>query len=64
MKKEQYKHGGMTINLDWLPANQAWMVWREDYGYQALNRIYTEAWEAREDFDARVAFFKQVLNGE
>lgn len=61
MKAQTYAHGNTSIHLAYSPISQAWQVWREDSGYQALVRVFNEAWEAQEDYDNRVSFHKQVV---
>ena len=59
----QVKHGNTSINMAYSLPNQGWIVWREDSGYQALARVHNEQWEAREDYENRVAFFLSLTLG-
>ena len=60
MKSQAYTNGTTTIALAYSPANQAYIVWREDNGYQALVRIHNQDWDALADYDERVSFHKQI----
>ncbi len=57
----QVKHGNTSINMRYSPINQAWLVWREDSGHQALVRVFNEQWEAREDYERRAEFFLSLV---
>jgi hypothetical protein len=56
----QTKQGNTSINMKYSEVNNAWLVWREDSGHQALVRIFNDQKEAREDYVSRVSFFLKV----
>ena len=63
-KARHYREGYTTIWLAFSPLNQAWMVWREDNGHQALVRIFNDYSEAADNYVNRVAFLKEVTSYE
>ena len=56
----EFNNGRSAIHLDYLPANQAWCVYRSDGDHQALLRIHNGVWDATCDYKQRVDFVKQM----
>ena len=57
----QTKCGTTSINLKYSPVNQAWIVWREDSGHQAMVQVFNDQEEAREEYNKRVSFFMRLV---
>ena len=55
------EYGNTSIHIGRSNINQAWMVWREDSGFQALVRIHNDKEDALADYKQRNEFMDRVL---
>jgi hypothetical protein len=57
----QTKVGKSSINIKYSAVNNAWLVWRDDDGYQPTVEVFNDMYEARADYNSRVEFFLSVM---